>query len=83
MHEGIIATQPSLLPAFRKLSQQIHVDRTRALEQRAKLLEMAFPTSAAGTPAKVNSSVIQKSYSSKHGNQQNSVALRSNIKFAH
>eukprot|EP01034_Spumella_vulgaris_P021689 gene21689-27731_t len=45
LHEGIIATQPSLLPTFRRLSQQIHVDRTRALEQRAKLLEMAFPTS--------------------------------------
>lgn len=40
LHEGLIANCPILLPAFRKLCEQIHSERTRALEKNAQLLNL-------------------------------------------
>lgn len=38
MHESLIATTPQLLPLFRKLTSDIHSERTRALQKRSQLL---------------------------------------------
>ena len=38
LHEGIIGSCPSLLPAFRRVTNEVHNDRTRMLQQRAELL---------------------------------------------
>ena len=38
MHESLIATTPQLLPLFRRLTGDIHTERTRALQKRSQLL---------------------------------------------
>ena len=43
MHESLIATQPTLLPLFRKLTSEIHSERTRALQKRSQLLNLVAP----------------------------------------
>jgi myosin heavy subunit len=43
MHESLLATQPTLLPLFRKLTTDIHAERTRALQKRSQLLNMVAP----------------------------------------
>jgi myosin heavy subunit len=43
MHESLLATQPALLPLFRKLTTDIHAERTRALQKRSQLLNMVAP----------------------------------------
>ena len=43
MHESIIASSPTLLPLFRKLTSEIHTERTRALQKRSQLLSQVYP----------------------------------------
>ena len=75
MHEGIIAHTPSLLPVFRKLNNEIYADRTRSLEQRAKLLEKAYPIAAVPlspngrNKGKLDTHVPVKAYSKRFAEQ--------------
>lgn len=40
LHEGLIAQCPALLPAFRRLGEQIHHERAKALERTSNLLSL-------------------------------------------
>eukprot|EP01036_Dinobryon_divergens_P026053 gene26052-34656_t len=40
LHEGLIAQCPALLPAFRRLGEQIHHERAKALERTSSLLSL-------------------------------------------
>jgi hypothetical protein len=40
LHEGLIAQCPALLPAFRRLGEQIHHERAKALERTSSLLAL-------------------------------------------
>jgi hypothetical protein len=51
MHESLIATQPTLLPLFRKLASDIHSERTRALQKRSQLLSLVQPRQFAAREA--------------------------------
>ena len=53
MHESLIATQPSLLPLFRRLTDDIHTERTRALQKRSQLLSAVAPRQYDTKPATV------------------------------
>ena len=47
LHEGLIATSPPLLPAFRQLFDEIQRDRAHSIQQRAALLGLTPPTQSA------------------------------------
>jgi hypothetical protein len=49
LHESIIGSCPSLLPAFRRVTNEIHNDRTRMLQQRAELLGALTVVKPAGS----------------------------------
>lgn len=51
MHESLIATTPQLLPLFRKLTTDIHTERTRALQKRSQLLSQIGPKQYENKPA--------------------------------
>ena len=46
LHDFIMQTNPNLLPALRKVGNEIHFERTRHLEERAKLLKSVYPLSS-------------------------------------
>lgn len=42
LHEKIITRDPSMLPLFRKLTADIHMERTRSIEHRSRLLDLVY-----------------------------------------
>jgi hypothetical protein len=55
MHEQIIENCPKLLPKYRDLTAAIHRERAKMLQQRAKLIDMLYPSSSAKGESKVSS----------------------------
>ena len=45
LHEGLIASCPSLLPAYRELFKDIQSDRSHSIQQRAAILSLSRPSS--------------------------------------
>lgn len=66
MHEALLATVPTLLPLFRKLSDDIHNERAISLKKRSDLLSLVYP----------------KQYSKKENDYQQmySNIIKSNVK---
>lgn len=49
LHNGLIATCPSMLPAFKNLFNEIHIERLKSVQQRAALLSLRGTGVSAGT----------------------------------
>lgn len=69
MHEAILEVVPTLLPLFRKLSTEIHNERTHALQQRAKLLAVVYPLRSTTNAATNNTDIGNRSYAGHNINK--------------
>ena len=49
LHNGLIATCPSMLPAFKTLFNEIHIEREKSVQQRAALLSLRGTGVSSGT----------------------------------
>ena len=49
LHNGLIATCPSMLPAFKILFNEVHMERERSVQQRTALLGLRGALSSSGT----------------------------------
>ena len=57
LHEGLIASCPSLLPAYRELYKDIQSDRSHSIQQRAAILSLSCPSSR---PPSLTSQQLQR-----------------------
>jgi hypothetical protein len=67
VHEYIISKQPSMLPLYRRLSEEIHKDRTRSIEEKKRLLRKILIKNLIKVPPE--STATQKENALKHPNK--------------
>jgi hypothetical protein len=66
MHDSLVSNAPSLLPLFRKLSNELHQERSYSIQQRAKLLDQVLKQGSSSSSSSSSSQIRNNSSSSSN-----------------